>query len=158
MRVVLQRVTRASVTVDDEVVGAIGPGLLMFVGIAQGDDAARARRVARKCAELRLFADEAGRFDRSLTEVDGEALVVSQFTLLADVRKGRRPSFIAAADPAVAEPLIEEFAADLRRAGVRVAAGRFGAMMRVESVNDGPVTVVVDSDDLDRPRRSHAGE
>jgi D-tyrosyl-tRNA(Tyr) deacylase len=158
VRVVLQRVTRASVTVDEEVVGAIGPGLLMFAGIAQGDDAARARRMARKCAELRLFADDAGRFDRSLTETGGEALVVSQFTLLADVRKGRRPSFIAAADPAAAEPLIEEFAAELRRAGVSVAGGRFGAMMQVESVNDGPVTVIVDSDDLDRPRHAHAGE
>ncbi|TAK55174.1 MAG: D-tyrosyl-tRNA(Tyr) deacylase [Dehalococcoidia bacterium] len=157
MRVVLQRVTRASVTVGDEVAGAIGPGLVMFAGIAQGDDAACVRRMARKCAELRLFPNDAGRFDRSLTEIGGEALVVSQFTLLADVRKGRRPSFIAAADPAVAEPLIEEFAEELRRAGVRVAGGRFGAMMHVESVNDGPVTVIVDSDDLDRPRRAHTG-
>ena len=157
MRIVLQRVIRASVTVGDEVVGAIGPGLLMFVGVAQGDDAARSRRMARKCAELRLFPDEAGRFDRSLTDTRGEALVVSQFTLLADVRKGRRPSLIAAAAPAVAEPLIEEFAEELRRLDVRVAGGRFGAMMRVESVNDGPVTVIVDSDDLDRPRHSHAG-
>jgi D-tyrosyl-tRNA(Tyr) deacylase len=158
VRVVLQRVTRASVTVGDETVGAIGPGLLIFAGIAQGDDAERARRVARKCAELRLFPDDAGRFDRSLTDIGGEALVVSQFTLLADVRKGRRPSFIGAADPAVAAPLVEEFAAELRRAGIRVAGGRFGAMMRVESVNDGPVTVIVDSDDLERPRRAHAGE
>ena len=157
MRVVLQRVTRANVTVGDEVVGSIGPGLLMFVGIALGDDAAQSRRMAQKCAALRLFPDDDGRFDRSLTEIDGEALVVSQFTLLADVRKGRRPSFIAAADPAAAKPLVEEFAAELRRIGVRVAGGRFGAMMLVESVNDGPVTVIVDSDDLDRPRRSHAG-
>lgn len=157
MRIVLQRVARASVAVGDEVVGAIGPGLLMFVGIAQGDNAAQGRRMARKCAELRLFPDDAGRFDRSLTETGGDALVVSQFTLLADVRKGRRPNFIAAAEPALAEPLIAEFAEELRRAGVRVACGRFGAMMLVESVNDGPVTVIVDSDDLDRPRRGHAG-
>ena len=158
MRIVLQRVTRASVTVDDEAVGAIGPGLLMFVGVAQSDDAAQARRMAQKCAEMRLFPDEAGRFDRSLRETGGEALVVSQFTLLADVRKGRRPSLMAAADPTVAERLIEEFAAELRRLGVRVAGGRFGAMMRVELVNDGPVTVIVDSDDLDRPRRRHTGK
>ena len=157
MRIVLQRVTRASVTVGNDVVGAIGLGLLMFVGVAKGDDAARSRGMARKCAELRLFPDEAGRFDRSLVDTGGEALVVSQFTLLADVRKGRRPSLIAAADPAVAEPLIEEFAAELRRAGVGVAGGRFGAMMLVESANDGPVTVIVDSDDLDRPRHAHVG-
>jgi D-aminoacyl-tRNA deacylase len=157
VRVVLQRVTRASVSVGDELVGSIGPGLLMFVGVASGDDAGCSQRMARKCAEMRLFPDEAGRFDRSLLDTGGEALVVSQFTLLADARKGRRPSFIGAADPAVAEPLIEEFAAELRRAGAGVAGGRFGAMMRVESVNDGPVTVIVDSDDLDRPRRAHAG-
>ena len=157
MRVVLQRVTRASVSVGDEIVGAIGPGLLMFVGIAQGDDAAQARRTAQKCAALRLFPDEAGRFDRSLVEEAGEALVVSQFTLLADVRSGRRPSFIAAAAPVVAEPLVTAFAEELQRIGVRVAGGRFGAMMHVESVNDGPVTVIVDSDDLDRPRHLHAG-
>jgi D-tyrosyl-tRNA(Tyr) deacylase len=158
VRVVLQRVTRASVSVGDEVVGTIGPGLLMFVGIAEGDHAGRAHRTARKCVDLRLFPDDAGRFDRSLTDIGGEALVVSQFTLLADVRKGRRPSFITAADPAVAAPLVEEFAAELRRAGIRVVGGRFGAMMRVESVNDGPVTVIIDSDDLERPRRAQAGE
>lgn len=157
MRVVLQRVTRASVAVGDEIVGSIGPGLLIFVGVAAGDGAGCTRRMARKSAEMRLFPDNAGRFDRSLLDTGREALVVSQFTLLADVRKGRRPSFIAAADPAVAEPLIEEFAAELRRAGLRVAGGRFGAMMRVEAVNDGPVTVILDSDDLDRPRRAHAG-
>jgi len=157
VRVVIQRVARASVTVDEETVGAIGSGLLLLVGVAEGDDAARARQLARKCAEMRLFPDAAGRFDRSLIDAGGQALVVSQFTLLADVRKGRRPSFRAATAPDVAEPIVEEFAAALRALGIDVATGRFGAMMRVELVNDGPVTVVVDSDDLDRPRRGQSG-
>lgn len=157
MRIVIQRVTRARVAVGDETVGEIGPGLLTFVGVAHGDDSDDARRVARKCADLRLFPDEVGHFDRSLLETGGEVLVISQFTLLADVRKGRRPSFAGAADPTVAEPLIDEFAEELRRAGVHVACGRFGAKMHVDSVNDGPVTVIVDSHDLDRPRRGHPG-
>lgn len=153
MRVVIQRVTRASVTVDGETVGAIGPGLLLLVGVADGDDEATTRRIARKCAELRLFPDDDGRFDRSLLDTGGEALVVSQFTLLADVRKGRRPSFTAAAAPDVAAPLCDAFADELRALGVTVATGKFGAKMQVELVNDGPVTVIVDSNDLDRPRR-----
>lgn len=153
MRAVLQRVTRASVTVDGETVGAIGPGLLLLVGIAAGDDEATVRRVARKCAELRLFPDDAGRFDRSLLDTGGEALVVSQFTLLADVRKGRRPGFTDAAPPEIAAPIVDAFADELRTLGVRVASGRFGAKMQVELVNDGPVTVIVDSEDLERPRR-----
>lgn len=153
MRVVLQRVTRASVAVDGETVGAIGPGLLLLAGIAAGDDELTVRRVARKCAELRLFPDDAGRFDRSLLDTGGEALVVSQFTLLADVRKGRRPGFTDAAPPEIAAPLVDAFADELRAAGVRVATGRFGAKMRVELVNDGPVTVIVDSEELERPRR-----
>jgi len=159
VRAVLQRVTRASVSVDGETIAAIGPGLLLLVGAAEGDDDGVARRLARKCAELRIFVGDGadgrgGRFDRSLLETGGEALVVSQFTLLADVRKGRRPSFIAAAAPEIAAPLCEAFADALRALGVRVATGRFGAMMRVELVNDGPVTIVLDSGDLDRPRRS----
>jgi D-tyrosyl-tRNA(Tyr) deacylase len=153
VRVVIQRVTRASVTVDGETVGAIGPGLLLLAGIADGDDEATARRLARKCAELRLFPDAEGRFDRSLLDTGWAALVVSQFTLLADVRKGRRPSFTDAAAPDVAAPLCDVFAEELRALGVTVATGRFGAKMRVELVNDGPVTVIVDSDDLDRPRQ-----
>jgi D-tyrosyl-tRNA(Tyr) deacylase len=153
VRVVIQRVTRASVTVAGETVGAIGPGLLLLAGIAAGDDDATVRRMARKCADLRLFPDDDGRFDRSLLDVAGEALVVSQFTLLADVRKGRRPSFTDAAAPGVAEPLCDAFAEELRAAGVRVAKGRFGAKMLVELVNDGPVTVVVGSEELERPRR-----
>ncbi len=152
MRVVLQRVSSARVTVQGEVVGSISRGLLLLVGIAQGDDAATARRLADKCAEIRIFADDTGRFDRSLADVDGEALVVSQFTLLGDVRRGRRPSFTAAAPPAEAEPLVDAFAEALRSAGVSVATGRFGAHMQVELANDGPVTVVLDSADLERPR------
>ena len=153
MRVVLQRVTRASVTVDGEIVGAIGPGLLLLVGAADGDDDAIARRLARKCAELRIFPGDDGRFDRSLLDTGGEALVVSQFTLLADVRKGRRPSFPPAASPEIAAPLCDAFVEALRALNIPVATGRFGAMMQVELVNDGPVTIILDTADLDRPRR-----
>ena len=152
MRVVIQRVSEASVSVDGEVVGAIDRGLLLLVGVAEGDDEATARRVAAKCAEMRIFADDTGRFDRSLVDVGGAALVVSQFTLLADVRKGRRPSFIAAAHPDVAAPLCEIFAQSLRDLGLRVDTGRFGAKMEVSLMNDGPVTIVVDSAELDQPR------
>ncbi len=154
MRVVLQRVAGASVTVDGQVVASIGPGLLLLVAVAGGDDEAEARRVAAKCAEMRIFSDADGRFNLSLTDTGGEALVVSQFTLLADVRRGRRPSFEAAARPEAAEPLVEVFAEELRRLGVETQTGRFGAKMSVDLVNDGPVTVVIDSADLDRPRRA----
>jgi D-tyrosyl-tRNA(Tyr) deacylase len=154
MRAVLQRVKHASVTVDGEVVGAIGPGLLVLLGVADGDGPHQADRLAAKVAELRIFAGPDGRFDRSLVESAGEALVVSQFTLLADVRKGRRPSFVEAAAPELAEPLVERFAEALRALGVRVAGGRFGAHMLVELANDGPVTLVLDTNDLERSRRS----
>jgi D-tyrosyl-tRNA(Tyr) deacylase len=153
VRIVLQRVTRASVRVDGEAIGAIDAGLLLLVGVADGDDAETARRLARKCAELRIFRGDEGRFDRSLLDECGAALVVPQFTLLADVRKGRRPSFVGAAPPEAAAPIVEAFAETLRALGVRVASGRFGAMMEVELVNDGPVTVILDSADLERPRR-----
>ena len=154
MRVVLQRVLRASVTVDGEEVGVIGRGLVALVGAARGDTAEEAHRLARKTAELRIFSDHEGRFNLSLLDVGGEALVVSQFTLLADARRGRRPSFTDAAPPEEAQPLIEEFSAALAALGVRVATGRFGAMMSVELVNDGPVTIVLDSRDVERPRRA----
>jgi D-tyrosyl-tRNA(Tyr) deacylase len=154
MRVVLQRVSRAAVRVDDETVGAIGPGLLVLVGVAAGDDVATAQRLALKTAELRLFEDANGRFEMSLRETGGEALVVSQFTLYGDVRRGRRPSWSDAARPEDAEPLVEAFAQALEALGVRTARGRFGAHMRVELLNDGPVTLILDSDDLSRPRRS----
>lgn len=153
MRIVLQRVTRASVRIDGETVGAIDAGLLLLVGVADGDDEATARRLAQKCAEMRIFADDEGRFNRSLLDISGGALVVSQFTLLADVRKGRRPSFTDAAAPEVASALVDAFADALREMGVRVESGRFGAHMEVELVNDGPVTIVLDSGDLGRPRR-----
>jgi D-tyrosyl-tRNA(Tyr) deacylase len=153
VRVVIQRVTRASVTVAGDEAASIGPGLLILAGIADGDDEAGVRRMAAKCAEMRLFAGEGGRFERSLADGVGSALVVSQFTLLADVRKGRRPSFIAAAPPELAEPLVGLFCAELRARGVLVEEGRFGAHMMVSLENDGPVTVAVDSGDLDRPRR-----
>jgi D-tyrosyl-tRNA(Tyr) deacylase len=153
MRAVIQRVTRAAVTVDGETVGSIGPGLVVLLGVADGDGPEQANRLAAKIAELRIFADAGGRFNRSLIESGGEALVVSQFTLLADVRKGRRPSFVAAAAPEDAAPLVDLFAEALRAQGIRVAAGRFGAHMLVELENDGPVTLVVDTADLNRPRR-----
>ena len=153
MRVVIQRVSRAAVAVEGETVASIGRGLLVLVGAAQGDGAAGARRLAQKCAEMRVFSDAEGRFNLSLRDVGGEALVVSQFTLLADSRKGRRPSFAAAAPPEVAEPLVEAFAQAMREAGVAVQTGRFGARMTVELANEGPVTIVLDSEELDRPRR-----
>jgi D-tyrosyl-tRNA(Tyr) deacylase len=153
VRVVLQRVARAAVAVDGQTVAQIGPGLLVLVGIGAEDDEAEARRIAAKCAELRIFSDDEGRFNRSLLEAGGEALVVSQFTLFGDVRRGRRPTFDAAARPETAAPLVEAFAGELRRLGVATQTGRFGAKMAVELVNDGPVTIIIDSADLDRPRR-----
>jgi len=152
VRVAVQRVSCAGVTVDGETVGEIDGGLLLLVGVAAADDAATAQRVAAKIAEMRIFPDNEGRFDRSLLDTGGAALVVSQFTLLADVRKGRRPSFTAAAPPEIAAPIVEAFSASLRALGVPVATGVFGATMSVSLVNEGPVTIVVDSNDLDRPR------
>ncbi|MBI2913680.1 MAG: D-tyrosyl-tRNA(Tyr) deacylase [Chloroflexi bacterium] len=153
MRVVIQRVSRASVSVGGETVASIGWGLLVLVGVAPGDDEAEARWLARKCAELRIFSDAEGKFNLSLLEVGGEALVVSQFTLLADARRGRRPSFEGAAAPEVAAPLVETFAEAMRETGVATRTGRFGAKMSVELVNEGPVTILLDSEELDRPRR-----
>lgn len=144
MRLVIQRVRRASVSVSGDVVGRCGPGLLVLVGIGAGDDGPAVDRAAAKVARLRIFENDEGRFDRSLVEVGGEALVVSQFTLLADTGKGNRPSFTAAAAPAVAESLVERFAEAVRSHGVVVETGRFGARMAVELVNDGPVTIVLD--------------
>jgi D-tyrosyl-tRNA(Tyr) deacylase len=153
MRVVIQRVSRAAVSVDGQVVGAISGGLLVLVGVAEGDTEDEARRLARKCAEMRVFSDAEGRFNLSLVDTAGEALVVSQFTLLADMRRGRRPSFAGAAAPEEAAPLVKAFAGAMQDAGVRVETGRFGASMQVELVNEGPVTVILDSDELERPRR-----
>jgi D-tyrosyl-tRNA(Tyr) deacylase len=153
MRLVIQRVSRASVSVDGETVGAIEGGLLVLVGVGETDNEETARRLAAKTAELRIFPDEGGRFNRSLLEAGGDALVVSQFTLYADTRKGRRPSFNDAAPAEVAEPLVAAYAEALAAAGVPVAQGRFGAYMQVTLVNDGPVTLIIDSDELERPRR-----
>jgi D-tyrosyl-tRNA(Tyr) deacylase len=139
--------------VDSEIVGAIGAGSLILLGVADGDGIDEARRLARKAAEIRIFEDADGHFNLSLLDSGGEALVVSQFTLLADTRRGRRPSFTEAAPPEVAEALVLEFEESLRAAGVHVASGRFGAHMKVELVNDGPVTILLDTSDLQRPRR-----
>jgi len=154
VRIVLQRVSRASVSVSGETVASISQGLLVLLGVREGDGELDARRLAAKTAELRIFPDDAGRFNRSLLECGFEALVVSQFTLYGDVRKGRRPSFNDAARPELAEPLVEAYAGALEALGVAVARGRFGAHMDVELVNDGPVTLIIDSADLDRPRRA----
>lgn len=139
----VQRVTAASVSVDGHVVAACGRGLLVLLGVAAGDEAADADRLSAKVARLRVFENAQGKFDRSLLDTGGEALVVSQFTLIADTSKGHRPSFTAAARPELAEPLVERFAAALRELGVTVQTGRFGARMAVELVNDGPVTIVL---------------
>jgi len=139
VRAVVQRVARASSTPG----GSIGPGLVVLLGIADGDDAAVAVRLAEKIARLRIFQNDAGKFDRSLLDTHGAVLVVSQFTLIADTAKGNRPSFSHAARPEVAEPLYEQFCAALRDLGVAVETGVFGAHMDVELVNDGPVTVVL---------------
>ena len=158
MRLVIQRVSRARVTVQNESVAAIGEGLLVLIGIAQGDSDDIAFRMATKVAEMRIFADAGGQFDRSLLDIEGEALVVSQFTLLAQTRKGRRPNFIDAASPEQAERLVSVFASALSERGVPVQTGRFGAMMEVELVNSGPVTLVLDSSELARPRHNPGPE
>ena len=144
MRAVVQRVSSASVRVGGDTVGTCGPGLLVLVGAGHEDTSETAVRLAAKIARLRIFPDDEGRFDRSLLDTRGEALVVSQFTLLADTRKGNRPSFTDAARPEEAEPLVEAFCDALRDVGVRVETGVFGARMEVALVNDGPVTIVVD--------------
>ncbi len=144
MRSVVQRVTEASVSVDGVVVGSIGPGLVAFVGVAPDDTPADAAALAAKLATLRVFPDAPAATGRCVRDVAGSVLVVSQFTLLADVRKGRRPSFAAAAPPEVAEPLVGEVARCLTDLGVPVASGRFGASMVVEVVNDGPFTLVLE--------------
>lgn len=147
MLILLQRVTHARVVVADETVGEIEHGYLLLTGIGQGDDEQTVHDMAAKVVKLRLFNNEAGKFDQSLLDVAGGALVVSQFTLFADTRKGRRPSFTQAGPPAVAEPLCEAFAQALRDCGVeRVEMGRFGRHMEVSLCNDGPVTIWLDSD------------
>ena len=146
MRVLLQRVARAEVTVEDEAVGSIGPGLVALVGVGPDDTAAIATQLANKTCDLRIFRDDEGRTNRSLIEAGGAMLVVSQFTLYGDTRKGRRPSFIGAAPPDLAAELVEVFARTVEAREVAVGRGRFGAEMAVELVNDGPMTIWLDSD------------
>lgn len=144
MRAVVQRVSEASVVVDGDVVGAIGPGLLVLVGVHRDDDGADVAALAAKLVSLRIFRDDDGLMNRSVRDVGGAVLVVSQFTLYGSVKKGRRPSFTDAALPELAAPLVDAVVAAIATAGVPVATGRFGAMMDVTLVNDGPVTLVVD--------------
>ena len=145
MRAVIQRVRSARVVVDGEEVGGVGRGLCVLLGVAEGDRQEGARRLAQRAARLRIFENESGKFDRSVLDVGGDVLVVSQFTLVADTAKGNRPSFAEAARPENAEPLYEVFCEALRAEGLRVARGAFGARMLVEIANDGPVTIVLDA-------------
>jgi D-aminoacyl-tRNA deacylase len=148
MRAVLQRVSRAAVVIDGETVGAIERGLLVLLGVAPADTLAEAQWLAEKAAGLRIFRDEAGKMNLSVADIGGGVLVVSQFTLYGDCRKGRRPSFLDAAPPEVAVPLYEAFVNALRALGLPVATGRFGAMMQVELINDGPVTLILDTKEV----------
>ena len=148
MRAVLTRVKSASVTIDGEVVGKIGQGFLILLGVTHEDTEAQAIKLADKLTGLRIFEDETGKVNQGLESVDGQILVVSQFTLYGNCKKGRRPEFLAAARPEVAIPLYEKFVQLIRDKGIHVETGEFGAEMLVESVNDGPVTLVVDTDQL----------
>ena len=150
MRAVLTRVREASVSIDGEAVGRIGRGYLILLGVAPGDTPATCRRLAEKCAGLRLFTDENDKMNLGLEAVGGELLVVSQFTLFADTKKGRRPSFTAAAPPALGEALYEQFLADCAAQGYPPQHGRFGAHMQVASCNDGPVTIILDTEEWER--------
>ena len=154
MRALIQRVASASVWIDDAEAGRIGPGLVILLGVADGDDAADARYVVDKVANLRIFADEQGRFNHSALDVGGGLLVVSQFTLYADTRRGRRPDFTRAAAPEAANALYQQAVAMFRETGLPVATGEFQAYMQVKLENDGPVTVMVDSADRGRPRNA----
>lgn len=145
MRLVLQRVMRGRVSVQGRVLAEIGPGLVVLVGVAPGDTEAQARFLAEKTANLRIFEDEGGKMNRSILETGGEVIAVSQFTLYADARKGRRPSFTGAALPEIARPLVDRYIELLRSQGVTTHSGEFGAEMLVEIANDGPVTIVLDN-------------
>jgi D-aminoacyl-tRNA deacylase len=152
MRAIIQRVSQASVVVEGQIIGQIGRGVLVLLGVGEGDGAADAALLAEKIANMRIFPDQDGRFNRSLLDVGGSALVVSQFTLYADTRRGRRPNFSSAAAPEIAEPLVTTFVAALRQLQVEVATGSFGAYMHVALVNDGPVTITLDSETFREPR------
>ena len=144
MRIVVQRVSQARVTVEDQVIAEIGPGLVLLVGISPTDGNEQARYLVEKIVNLRIFEDQEGKMNRSLLDVGGSAIVVSQFTLYADTRKGRRPSFTDSAHPSIAEPLVERFAAILDELGVPTQSGEFGAHMLVDIANDGPVTILLE--------------
>ena len=148
MRALIQRVSRARVTVDEKVVGEIGRGILVLLGVGMGDGEAQVKSLADKIVHLRIFEDDEGKMNRSILEVGGQALVVSQFTLYADVRRGRRPSYTNAAPPSLAEPLVEGFKSAIASYGLTVADGIFGAYMEVELLNNGPVTIWMDSEEL----------
>lgn len=150
MRALLQRVSAASVTVNGQIVGQIGQGLLVLLGVGQSDGETQVKTLVEKIIHLRIFGDDEGKMNRSLLDIGGQALVVSQFTLYADARKGRRPSFIEAAPPAIAEELVERFKIALGAYGVEVESGIFGAHMDVSLINDGPVTIMLDSEQLAR--------
>jgi len=146
MRLLIQRASRASVSVDGRVLSSIGPGLVILVGVGAGDDASQVEPLADKVVGLRIFRDEAGKTNLAIGDVAGEALVISQFTLYADTSKGRRPSFIRAAEPTIAEAIVEAFAAAVEARGVRVGRGEFGVEMEVEFVNDGPFTMWLEAE------------
>jgi D-tyrosyl-tRNA(Tyr) deacylase len=154
MRAILQRVSGAAVVVKGETIGRIGSGLLILLGIHADDSEADAALLADKTAQMRIFSDEEGRFQYSLLDSGGAALVVSQFTLHADLRRGRRPSFTQAASPELAAPLVETYSAALRNMGIHVEMGQFGAMMQVSLTNEGPVTIILDSETFQQPRRA----
>ena len=145
MRAVVQRVSSGSVSIDGKMVGKIGEGLVILLGVKNGDTEADAKFLADKCVNLRIFTDEAGKFNLSALDVGGELLAISQFTLYGNTRKGRRPSFIEAAPPEISEPLYEKFVSFLKESRLKVATGEFGAMMLVEINNHGPVTIIVES-------------
>lgn len=148
MRALLQRVSYATVTVDNTIVGKIDNGFLVLLGIGEGDSDVQVKQLTEKIVYLRVFGDDEGKMNRSLLDVHGELLIVSQFTLYADIHKGRRPSFVHAASPTLAEPLVERFKDALRAYGLTVEGGIFGAHMAVQLCNDGPVTIWIDSDEL----------
>ena len=153
MRAVLTRVKSASVSVDGKTIGSIGPGFLILLGITHDDTEAQAVKLADKLTGLRIFEDEDGKMNRGLETVNGEILVISQFTLYGNCRKGRRPEFLSAARPEIAIPMYEKFVEICREKGYHVETGEFGAYMEVESLNDGPFTLIVDSADLDAPKK-----
>lgn len=148
MKAIIQRVRRSSVTIDGTVVGKIGPGLTLLLGVTESDTEKQCDYLAEKAVNLRIFEDDAGKMNRSLLDIGGEMLIISQFTLCADCRKGRRPSFIAAARPEQAVPLYERFIAQVQTQGVQTASGQFGADMLVSIENDGPVTIILDTEEI----------